>query len=414
MSRPTAIVIGGGFTGAMQAVQLLRAGAARVTLIERSGRPGRGVAYGTDRPEHLLNVPAARMSAFPDDPDHFARWFARFGGAPDDFAPRRLYGDYVEEIVAAAPEGLEIVRGEVVAVEKAGAGERVLLASGETVEADAAILALGNLPAPESPWAADPAAGLGPEDSVLLIGTGLTAVDVALTLDANGFGGRILALSRRGLKPRAHAAGVAPAEPATATLDSRGVKALRRQAAAIGWRAAVDGLRPVTSDIWRAASLEQRSRFLRHLRPWWDVHRHRIAPQIAERIEAMEAEGRLTFAAGRVVGQEDGLVHWRPRGSDDIQAFAGTRIFNCTGPALDIERAGDPLLDRLLDAGRIRPDPLRIGIDVDAECRVVGNEGTASDSLYAVGPQTRGLWWEIVAVPDIRVQVERLARQIAG
>ena len=426
-----AVIVGGGFSGTLMALQLLRHTGAEVTLIERTDRLARGVAYGTARPEHLLNVRAAAMSAFPDMPAHFAEWLQQRGeGDGTTFAPRRVYGAYLEDLLAGARDRLTIVREEAVAVE----GGAVRLSSGRSLSADAVILAIGNLPpeplpqlaTPElvavyrgDPWAADLAEGLGPDDTILLVGTGLTAVDAALTLDAQSFGGRIVALSRRGLTPRAHAA-PAPVPPLEGELPryaSGLVRAVRAQARRIGWRAAIDQLRPVTQRLWSTASVEERRRFLRHLRPWWDVHRHRIAPEIAEKIEAMQQTGRLQVHAGKIVSAsaegDRALVVWRPRGQPGQEQLRVRRIVNCTGPQTNLARAGDPLLDSLLAAGLIRPDPSRIGIDIDEDFRAVGSDGAASPGLYAVGPMTRGALWEIVAVPDIRIQVESLAKSLA-
>ena len=426
----TVAVVGGGASGALQALHLLKAGASRVSLIERSRVPGRGVAYSTGRPEHLLNVPARRMSAYPADPDHFANWYAERGGDAEAFAPRMLYGDYLEEQLAGAGEGLEIVRGE--AVDLASDGS-LRLADGRTILADAAVIAPGNFkPATPSridpallgplwvddPWAGASSEGLDPGDTILLLGTGLTAVDAILTLDATGFGGRIVALSRRGLAPRGHAEREPMGAP-TGELPSDCVGLLRRvraRSAEIGWRSAVHELRSVTQDLWAGASETERRRFLRHLRPWWDVHRHKIAPAIADRIEEMQQSARLVVAGAKLTSAEPeddhALVRFRPRGSDREESLRVARIVNCTGPEADIVRSGEPFLSALLGSGRIRPDPLRIGIDVDSECRAIDAEGRASDRLYAIGPVTRGAFWESVAVPDIRVQAERIAERI--
>ena len=426
MTRVRAAVIGGGLSGALQAIHLLRVGAGRVALIERARTPGRGVAYSTDRPEHLLNVPARRMSAFPEAPDHFVRWYERRGGDAESFAPRMLFGDYVTEQLAQAGEGLDIVRGDAVDVD----GSTVLLADGRHIEADAVVLAPGNLPPATprgidpaalgplwiaDPWAAPIADGLGDEDTVLLLGTGLTAVDAVLTLEAKDFGGSILALSRRGLAPRVHG----PREPICApqqALPSNCLALLRRvrsRSDEIGWRSAVHELRTVTQGVWAAASLDERRRFLRHLRPWWDVHRHKIAPAVGATVARMEAERRLRFAAGRILSiAPDGTVAWRPRGGAAAETVRVGRIVNCTGPELDIVRAGEPLFDALLARGRIRPDPCRIGLDVDRECRALSAAGTPADNLYAIGPVTRGTFWESVAVPDIRVQAQAVARRM--
>jgi uncharacterized NAD(P)/FAD-binding protein YdhS len=254
----------------------------------------------------------------------------------------------------------------------------------------------------------------------MLLGTGLTAVDAALTLEARGFAGRIVAMSRRGLAPRAHGAReplAAPSENLPATCVAM-LRRLRARTAAIGWRAAVYELRTVTQALWGAASLDERRRFLRHLRPWWDVHRHKLAPAVGATIEAMQSAGRLSIAAGRLVSAtaegNRAVLRFRARGSDAVETLRVARIVNCTGPEADIARAGEPLLAALLQSGRIRADVLRVGIDVDRDCRTIDASGRASGALFAIGPVTKGTFWESVAVPDIRGQAERVAALIAG
>ncbi|WP_106640318.1 FAD/NAD(P)-binding protein [Allosphingosinicella vermicomposti] len=432
-------IIGAGYSGTLQAIQLLALTDARVTLIERA-QPARGVAYSTSSADHLLNVRASGMSAYPDRPAHFADWLASEGlGGPTTFAQRRIYGAYLEAQLAEARalygERLTIVADEAVDVVAGPEGEGVTLASGNSLIADLVILCIGNL-APDVPgiiarttlpddvYVADPWAGpilddLSDDDTVLLIGTGLTAVDAALMLDAGGFRGRTLALSRRGLLPRAHKAPIPP--PGALHLESRCtalLRAVRGIAKESGWRAAVDSLRPHTQRLWAEASLAERRRFLRHLRPWWDVHRHRIAPEIADRLEQMMEEGRLDIAAGRITAiattAVGALVEWRPRGADQVNRLTVRRIVNCTGPQSDIARADNPLIRSLVEAGRIRPDACRIGIDVDDACRTVDRNGSANVNLLAVGPLTKGALWEIVAVPDLRLQTKATAERIGN
>ena len=277
------------------------------------------------------------MSAFSDDPDHFERWYGeRAGGGGEDFAPRTLYGDYLEQVRAEA--GIAVVPGEAVAIGEGG----VRLADGRGLAADAVVLAPGNFkPAtprgidPEAlgplwvddPWAGDLGEGLGAGDVLLLIGTGLTAVDVALTLDATGYRGRIVALSRRGLAPRAHGTrepNVAPLEDLPPTCVAM-LRRVRARSDEIGWRSAVHELRAVTSALWAKADEGERRRFLRHLRAWWDVHRHKVAPAVGATIAAMQADARLAVAAGRLVSAEasDGkaLVRFRLRGSDTVESL---------------------------------------------------------------------------------------------
>ena len=438
MSETHIAIVGGGYSGTLQAIELVERGS-RVTLIERAPHFARGAAYGTEQPDHLLNVRASGMSAFADQPDHFADWFAGAeGGAPDQFAQRRVYGRYLGELLEAARtrhgDRLRTLKGEASAIERDGTGERLRLSDGGELQADAVILAVGNLP-PEptrgidpaalpagvyvdNAWAADLSAGLSDRDTVLLVGTGLTAIDAALSLESAGFDGRILAVSRRGLLPRSHAA--APLGPAKPPSDPKprctALLRLVREGADGDWRRAVDSLRPVTQQLWREAGPAERRRFLRHLRPWWDVHRHRIAPSIAARIDGLQRSGRLDVRAGRIIAAEaeDGAarMRWRPRGGAEAETIVVRRIVNCTGPQADIGRAGDPLLDGLLAAGRIRSDPCRIGIDVDEAFRAIEHDGTPSFTLYAIGPMTRGAFWEVVAVPDIRHQVRALAEKL--
>lgn len=436
-------IIGAGFAGTLQAINLLRHDGPRATLIERAATPAEGLAYGAAHPQHLLNVRAAGMSAFPDDPDHFVRWLAARGvqDAASAFAPRLVYGAYLRELLgkACAQSGgrLTILADEVIDLERTDTGVALHLARQGRLEADAAVLAVGNLPPHDppgldsgefgpplyfrDPWDKRATEGLTRDDTVLILGTGLTMVDVALALEAGGFEGRIVALSRRGLLPRRHAGGTAEWDrladrPSVAA--SALVREVRRRAGAIGWRQAIDELRPFSQSMWRNAAADQRARFLRHLRPWWDVHRHRLAPAVADRIEAMLASGRLQPVAGKTRAFEYGSggveVTWRPRGGDRIDTMRVTRVINCTGPLGDLVRAEDPLLRRLVARGLIRADAQHLGIDVDSEARTIAANGAGNDDLYALGPMTRGAFWEIVAVPDIRVQTWTLARRLSN
>jgi uncharacterized NAD(P)/FAD-binding protein YdhS len=237
-------------------------------------------------------------------------------------------------------------------------------------------------------------------------------VDVALSLAEAGFTGRMVATSRRGLVPRAHE------EPAAAPLPAprpaplaQLVRQVRTQSRSGNWRAAVDSLRPVSQDIWRGLRDADKQRFLRHLRPWWDVHRHRIAPQVAARIDALRASGQLDIVPGRIVSVENGQVAIAPRGGGPSFSVQAAGVVNCTGPEARIAKVEDPLIRTLLASGTARPDRFGMGLDVDVDARVIGADGRASDDLYALGPLTRGTFWEIVAVPDIRGQAWRVAER---
>ncbi|RZK00707.1 MAG: FAD-dependent oxidoreductase [Novosphingobium sp.] len=435
---PVAIV-GAGFSGTLLAINLLRHGE-NVVLVEREeAQLAKGLAFGTRQPEHLLNVRAANMSAFPDDLGHFLRWM---GFSSDDqanrFVPRLAYGRYLRELLidalAAAPDRAQVRAGEAVAARFDGGAITLSLAGGAALECRALVLALGNF-APTAlpvladlppglhfadPWRPGATDGLDAIEHIVLVGSGLTAIDAILSLDRAGYRGRMTALSRRGLKPRSHAESgpvvrpVAEPEASGAAL----VRAVRQRAESLGWRAAIDELRPHTQHIWRRHDEASQRRFLRHLRPYWDVHRHRLAPTAASRIAALEGSGRLAFVAGKLVSAEaEGTrarLRWRPRGSASEQVLPADRIISCIGPEGDVTRAGHPLLDDLIAQGRARADAHRLGVDVEQSGRLRNAAGEPQDGLYAVGPLTKGEAWEIVAVPDIRRQVWDLARYLGS
>ena len=442
-AAPAVVIVGGGFSGTMAAAELARRGMASL-LVESGGLAGQGIAYSTREAAHLLNVPAAKMSAWAGAPADFAEAVAE-DFAPGEFVPRARFGEYLRGILDEARASGLVRVAEAVAVSavRADGGWRVSLNDGGEVAADALVLAQGNQP-PEpmavangispglfvnNPWRGEAAEAVARvADSggdALILGTGLTMVDMVLSLDAAGHRGRIVALSRRGQIPRAHAAhDAAPVEledvPAGNVLPLW--RWLRRRSAAVGWRAAVDGLRPHSQAIWLGLDEQQQRRFLRHARPWWDVHRHRIAPQVVERLREMVGEGRLEIIAGRVLAMResgDGLaVEVVRRGSPLTPLSFGESpspargeglfaiAFNCTGPLGAIGRTGDALLGQMIDDGLVAIDRLGMGIEVDGGSR-------AGVGVWALGPLTKGVFWEVVAVPDIRGQVAAVAEDIA-
>ena len=437
----TVAIVGAGFSGALLAVNVLREAGPSTVLIDHREVFGRGIAYSAPNPSHLLNVRAGNMSAFVDQPRHFSDWCIAHGhGDGTSFVERRRYGAYIggllAQSVASADGRLALVRDEALHAEVTADGVAITLASGECVVADALVLAMGNLP-PQSPpalrdaglpvdlhvadpWGGSFTHGLGAGDTVMLLGSGLTMVDVALSLESAGFGGRIIAMSRRGLLPHRHEAGVPPGDrKARPSLPaSRLLHDIRRRADTIGWRSAIDELRPFTRALWRGADPAERARFLRHLRPWWDIHRHRLAPPVADRIAAMQARGQLRVVAGKPsafadTGRGGVAVSWRPRGAAADTSLDIRRVINCTGPLGQLGDATDPLLQGLLADGLARADPTGLGLDVDSESRLIGADGLANTRLFALGPLTRGAFWEIVAVPDIRQQVWQVARTLA-
>ncbi len=448
----TIAVIGAGFSGTLLSLHLLRhcPPPIRLVLIERNSQFGRGLAYGTGNPSHILNVPAARMSAFHDRPNDFLDWLTSQpegeGSGPQTFAPRRAFGAYIrallnDEIKRSGRERLELVRGDVIGLERTPHKLRLSLDRDRSVEADFAVLAIGNFP-PEpapvpnagfydtpfyrpDPWAPDALSDLDPDAPVLLLGTGLTTVDAVISLLDQGHRGSIIALSRRGLLPRRHATVPVPATehqpfPTSVNALTRFLReeSTRAIAQGSGWQPIIDELRPFTIDMWQAMSLSDRRRFLRHLRPWWDVHRHRMAGPVADRIDAARASGQLRILVGRVrdyaVKGERAEVLYRPRQKDTLVSIEVARVVNCAGPGADYDRISDKLIRGLLRDGAARPDPLRLGLDVTGNCALLNKDGAISRRLFAIGPVTKGTFWEMTAVPDIRRQAEKLAEYLAG
>ena len=438
--RPTVAVIGAGFSGVLTALRLLVAPEGpTVLLIERGPRFGRGAAYATGSPHHLLNVRATNMSAFVEQPSHFLDWLGEEGDAEvgQVFVTRDRYGRYLQSLLREAASGdgarrLVLVHDDVVSLKQAGEKWALHLGVGRVLKADAVVLATGNLPppAPEGldpdlltspryvadPWAWD-AAETPTAGDILLLGTGLTAVDMALSIDAARPGAMITALSRHGLLPRAHAPtgeGNAWAQPPTGSPQQ--VLSRVRAEAKTDWRGALDALRPHVQALWRGWSVDERRRFLRHARPWWDVHRHRLAPQTAETLATFQARGTFQVEAGRLAElslKGDAVeASWRRRGGGETRSRSFALVVNCTGPMGDVTRSGDPLIGALLAAGLVRPDACALGIDVDARSRTVGADGSASPTLFAVGPITRGQFYEITSVPDIRLQAAECAEAI--
>jgi len=440
MTIPSIAIVGAGASGALLAVQLslkVPAGT-RITLIERNAQFGVGLAYSTENPNHLVNIPIGRMSAFDDQPNHFVDWIQRQsphipGGAPaaeSVFVPRHVYGAYLRDLLITVKPAPERVHEEVVAIEVGEGISLLRCASGRVLSASLVVLATGNdRPAtPDVPglkeapfwrpdsWRMDAFAGLDPTLPVMLIGTGPTGVDAVITLLDQGHVGLIYAVSRRGLLPRPHGPGVVlPIQlPLHASLGEL-TRFVRQNADASGenWRGVIDAMFPFLQEIWQSLSLAERHQFLRHLRPWWDVHRQRMPEKIAARIDAARASGQLHILAGRITQCESNAVRLHLRGGCGTRLKVG-RVVNCSGPCTDPTRSDDPLTQAMLRDGLARPDACRLGLDVTKAGALLSRLGTISQSLFALGPPTRGTFWDITAIPVIRRQSEILAQHLAN
>jgi uncharacterized NAD(P)/FAD-binding protein YdhS len=425
MVRRTVAVVGGGCAGVLAIRELLNGTGDDVVLIEPD-EPGGGLAYGSARPWHLLNSRAGAMSADPADPGHFVRWA---GCSPDEFRPRQEYGRYLRSVFSsvAGEHGDRLTVRPQRATGLTGSG--VTLAGGELVRAENVVIATGN------PAAAQPAARPGHPDyladpwlpgaldaipahvPVLLIGAGLTAIDVALTLTADGRrDSPITMVSRRGQLPLTHTATAAPA--AAPILDDCRtlrdvVRAVRAEAGRVSdWRAVVDGLRPHLDQLWIALTPAEQEAFLRHLARPWECHRHRMAPSVGARITELRAEGRVEVRSGGIrsmtAPRAGGLLAELDAG---VQWFGA--VVNCAGPG-QLPGAAGTFVAGLLGTGMARVGPHSLGLDIDDAGRLIGADGKVRDGRWLIGPLRRGVRWETTAVPEIRSQARDLGAAFAG
>ncbi|MBY0243683.1 MAG: FAD/NAD(P)-binding protein [Burkholderiaceae bacterium] len=454
--KKTILIVGGGFSGAVTAARLLQqtqAAPLRIILVNGSGRVARGMAYGTQSPDHTLNVPAGNMSAFDDTPDHFLRYAQ--ARDPDvhagSFVSRGVYGDYLEWLLTEAERQaspgttLERLYQHVTSIVPIGSSAMVTLECGETMQVDKVVLALGHFASNHpriadaafynsqryirDPWDTSELECIEPDEPVLLLGTGLTAVDIAMTLLNRNPQRQITAVSRRGLLPQHHrhgahppAAGLSPeAIWGTASTVREQLREFRRycnRLAAQGkdWREAMALLRPVTAGIWLAYTEKERKRFLRHVQPYWDTHRHRLAPAVFERFDAALKAGVIQTLAARVRSFDEsgnGInVTLQPRGSNQTTHMKTAWVINCTGPCANPHNTGNALVDQLLRDGLIRTDKLGLGLEMGDDCAAIDMQGRTSDTIFYIGPWLKAHYWEATAVPDLRRFAKALATRL--
>nr|UXE44651.1 hypothetical protein Hi04_10k_c2877_00019 [uncultured bacterium] len=433
----TVVIVGGGFSGIATAYHLLEQGGPRLRVHVVEGGPwlGRGVAYGVESHVFALNVPAQKMSIDPDDPQDFVR-FARSEDAPGAFLSRSTYGRYVSSrfglAVRRSPAKMRVWRDEAVAITSTG----VTLRSGLHLDADAVVLATGlvprMIPARYDPrvmdaWDECALSTLPKRGRILLMGSGLSALDVVGFLEAQGFTGEVTVVSRRGLlplphlDPLQHAAPLPEEEVAAAPTELRALLRWGREQvrsverAGRPWQCAVDAIRPHVTRLYRALSPRDRARFVRHVRPFWDVIRHRAPVGSLARVEAWQKEGRLRRLAGRVRVDHRGggplevVIH--RQGEPPLRERFDAMV-RCIGPALDVVEGNTPLLRSILDGGLGRLVDGGLGIETAPDGRVVGASGTPSSRLWAIGSVRRACDWESTSVPDISVHARQIARDI--
>jgi uncharacterized NAD(P)/FAD-binding protein YdhS len=448
-------IVGGGFCGTLAAVNLVRLSSRpiQIQLVNNKHPLARGVAFGTSRKEHILNVAARNMSAVPDRPNHFLEWLrtrSDYRDLPEPqlretFVPRRIYGDYLRALLQNYlqpidehhPAKIAVFENEAVDIEF---GEdsvaHVKLDDGQTIESDRILLATGNQPPATIPAAdgfSHPAYSPDPwsdwlervpaaSKDIVVLGTGLSMIDTFLTLSDIGWGGRIVAISRNGMIPHAHFRGIEypnflPDNPEQ--LNLRQLESLLKdhcgQLQSIGENPGivVDRLRPFTQRIWQQFSLEDKQEFFKKHAARWNVIRHRIAQPIHQRVTEAITEGRLQVIKGTVSGlseQGDQVVVKVKSPVNGRTEVEGGLVINCTGPKAGFSGTTTLLYQNLLARGLIRPDQLDMGLDVGSDFAVIDSDGNRSDTLYAIGPLMKGTLWESTAVPELRGQAMRVAQ----
>jgi uncharacterized NAD(P)/FAD-binding protein YdhS len=440
-SRPSVTIIGGGASGVLLAAHLLRDPEVdiRINLLDRAGHYGQGMAYSARQRDHRVNVPARGMSAFADDPEHFWRWLqARGFGGPEgsySFVPRRLYGTYLEHVLREAGQsrpGRLVVHGEeATALRDSPFGTETVLANGTSLVSRHTVLAVGHETQPARGKGiavrvgSDRDTPLDRDATVMILGSGLSMVDAWLRLAHAEHRGKILVVSRNGLLPKGHR-DVPPLQIDAADVPFgtnlpylvHWFRGLVRNTIAEGgdWRSVVDGLRPFNQKLWQSWTEHTKRQALRHLRPWWNIHRHRLPPDLHERMTRAIAEGQVRLIAAEFcsIGREGDVVKAtiRKRGTSTRETLDVARVYDCGGVSVDVESSSNPVIRDLIGRGLARPDALHIGLDVTPDCFVVDRDGTPSRHLIAIGPLTRGQFFEIEAIPDIRRQCATVAAHV--
>jgi uncharacterized NAD(P)/FAD-binding protein YdhS len=442
-------IVGAGFSGAALLRQLidLRAPVTRVSLFGSAPDFGRGRAYSPPGDLHLLNVRAADMGMSPDCPGEFADWLELAGSNRDSFLPRSLYGDYLQHglqsSIERSPFAIELITTEVSSITPTGAGLRLRIGETRQTHADAVVLALGSLPpqplagiAPalrrsaayvEDPWAPTALDGVALDADVVIVGTGLTCVDLLQTLHARGHRGRVRAISRHGLLPQPQTLRRGAAHVLSAALqaqvhqpDLAGLTRALRSAceAAQDWRGIIDALRPHLSRLWRGLGQAERARFMRHLRSYWEVHRHRLPLQSHGQLIDWQRSRWLSVSAARLEGAHVKgkrlQLEVRPRGAALSETWQADALVRATGLDTDAARTPLPLIKQLLDDGWVGADPLGLGLKSDGGFGLLNRLGRRSEGLYALGPLLRGEYWEMTAVPELRISAQVLATELAA
>lgn len=451
LEKRTIVIIGAGYSGTLTAVNILRTNSRddlQVLLIEKESIPARGLAYRFSDDNLLLNVPAGNMSALADEPNHFVSYCQDVDPAfnAKSFISRRLYGEYLEftlrEADTNSPGILVKLKAEVVAVlpDISNTTYRIELANGSYLKATQVVLALGHFPpslptsVPEqlhddtiNPWDFGALDGLDQNKPVAILGMGHTAIDACFRLTNWNSTRKIILLSRRGLLPHAHRfnpnppissdhldclVGISPT--VRAYTRALRLEVIRRETAGGDWRDVINELRPHIPRLWQGLPETERRRFLKKIVPYWDIHRHRLAPSAARRLEKLLDSGQVERIAAHIIGVEMKgknlniqIKGYRNGHLGNLEVGA---LVNCTGPTYDLSVLSQPLVIQLRKSGLIKQDPLKLGLLVDDDYRVLDACNQPTPGFFYVGPMLKAQYWEAIAVPELRNHTHRLAR----
>ncbi|MES2514403.1 MAG: FAD/NAD(P)-binding protein [Bacteroidota bacterium] len=434
-------IIGGGISGTLTVLNCIKQSTTALKIIwfDAHHQFCKGLAYSTSNEHHLLNVRAANMSAFAEEPEHFVNWLKQHHPhyTPTDFVPRKIFGNYLQDTFEVLKNinslvTIQQIAEEVLAINKTETTFEIKTTT--TYQAQKVVLAFGNfLPAhPHSAskeFIASPnyfqnafhagiAHQLNDKKNITIIGSGLTMIDVIMSLSVLNYNGTIQIVSPHAYIPQAHLEKPLPVvkpfieeekayqlSELLSLVNSQLKKAVKE---GLSLQSVIDVMRPHLQFIWLHFSLEERKRFLRHLRHKWGVARHRAPEKSMEVFKQLQSSGKLTLIKGRVYDikttSPDFEIHFTDYKSQ-AQCIKTNLIINCTGPESDYEKIQSTLVQYLIKTGLINPDSIRYGINA-------AQNGEISSNLYTLGPPLKGVLWESTAVPEIRLQAKELASKI--
>lgn len=456
-------ILGGGFSGVVLAVQLAKQlqCPCKILLIDSNINFNKGIAYNPYSLKHILNVPAGKMSAFPEDSQHFVTWlinnYNEYKGISQDllvnaYVPRYIYGRYLQSLwqecigqAASKNSSLHVIDAKVTDMDVRASSVGLVLSTGECIDADYCVLATGNtLPRNipikntayynsssyfQNPWDVRAVEQLVNDKPVLIIGNGLTMVDTVFGLLEHGFTNTIYALSIKGFSVLPHRYGGMAYTKLTeefypnitlrelVRLVNKHVKLVRTMG--LSAESVIDSLRPYSQQLWKGFSLEEKRIFLSRLRHLWGVARHRVPLHIHDKLQQLKIEGRLQVKAATIVDIEqrgdEVLVSYYDKKRNTQEQLTVSRVINCTGPETDIERLDKHILTACLKKGIVVPDELKLGIKADTTTfRVQDARGKLHHHLFAIGTLLKGELWETTAVPELRVQAATIAAQLVS